>query len=224
MPACRSLFVACALLVCHAGLSIAADAPAAADVYDQGSRLELFVDARRIESRKGVELKLHPPRPAEIALNFDAPWERAYCGYVTLFADSDRVRMYYRGWPAVSAKGTDAPQFACMAESPDGLTFDRPQLGLFEFNGSKANNIVWGDPAHNFTPFKDTRPGVPEDERYKAVNNVKGGLAAYASADGIRWRQLGDQPVMTKGAFDSQNLAFWDTVHNEYPIIGTPWR
>ena len=27
---------------------------------------------------------------------------------------------------------------------------------------------------------------------------------------------MSDEPVITKGAFDSQNLAFWDTVRGEY--------
>jgi hypothetical protein len=192
----------------------------AAEPVAIGDRLELFVDRHLIESIDGAELRLHSPRPAEIALKFDVPWERAYSGYVTVFRDGDKVRMYYRGWPE-AGKEKNSPQYACMAESDDGITFTRPNVGLVEFNGSKANNIVYDTPSHNFTPFKDTRPGCPEDERYKAVQTFKsttglGGLAAYVSPDGIHWRQLGDKPVMTKGAFDSQNLAYWDTAKQEY--------
>ena len=40
-----------------------------------GSRLELFVDDTLIESMRGVELKLHPPRSAGRVLSFDRPWE-----------------------------------------------------------------------------------------------------------------------------------------------------
>ena len=44
----------------------------------------------------------------------------------------------------------------CYAESKDGIHWTKPDLGLFEFDGSKKNNIVWDGPgAHNFTPFKD---------------------------------------------------------------------
>jgi hypothetical protein len=35
-------------------------------------------------------------------------------------------------------------------------------------------------------------------------------LIAYKSADGLRWSKMSDGPVITQGAFDSQNLAFWD--------------
>ena len=33
-------------------------------------------------------------------------------------------------------------QLTCYAESHDGITWTRPSLGLFEFKGSKDNNIV----------------------------------------------------------------------------------
>ncbi|MCP4642166.1 MAG: glycoside hydrolase family 43 protein, partial [bacterium] len=46
--------------------------------------------------------------------------------------------------------------------------------------------------------------------------SIKGGLAAFKSADGIHWSYIRKEPVITKGAFDSQNLAFWDAVRGEY--------
>src|SRR5207248_8913511 len=129
---------------------------------------------------------------------------------------------YYRGWKSTGPKSEDGLQFACYAESTDGgRTFTKPKLGLFEVDGSKENNIVWGHPSHNFAAFKDARPGVPADEQYKALQSANSaglgkGLAAFYSADGIHWRVAVDRPVLTKGAFDSQNLAFWDPNFQEY--------
>ena len=69
----------------------------------------------------------------------------------------------------------------------------------------------------NFTPFKDTNPDCPPDERYKALSAGFGpGLFAYKSADGIHWSALVDQPILRKGTFDSQNSAFWDPLHKHY--------
>lgn len=48
---------------------------------------------------------------------------------------------------------------------------------------------------------------------------VNGGLLPLKSADGILWTRMSDKPVITRGAFDSQNLAFWDShlgKHREY--------
>jgi hypothetical protein len=117
--------------------------------------------------------------------------------------DGGRYRMYYRGNPP------GLPEVTCYAESKDGITWTKPNLGLFPFKGSTKNNIVWAGPGtHNFTPFKDTNPAAADAERYKAVGG--GPLLAFVSPDGIRWKLLRERPIITKGAFDSQNLAFWD--------------
>ena len=44
----------------------------------------------------------------------------------------------------------------------------------------------------------------------------KHGLYAFRSADGIHWTLMHPDPVITTGAFDSHNLAFWDADRGEY--------
>lgn len=194
------------LLPLCVGSALSEEAP------DIGNRLELFVDRHRIASMNGARLKLHPPDEREVALRTDAPWEGPGSAYFTVFEDGDRFRMYYRG------TGVDGEQFACTAESTDGIEWVRPEVAVFEHNGSTANNIVWKGPphdaTHNFAPFKDSRAGVPADQRYKALAGAP--LFAFASADGLKWRLLREEPVITKGKFDSQNLAFWDPNKNKY--------
>jgi hypothetical protein len=81
--------------------------------------------------------------------------------------------------------------------------------------------------SHNLTPFIDARPGVPADERYKALayGKAKGEfvtLFAWTSPDGIHWRKLRDEPALTAKnvggdwAFDSQNVAFWSESEQQY--------
>ena len=112
-------------------------------------------------------------------------------------------------------------EVVCYAESKDGITWTWPELGLVEFNGSKKNNIIWdGVGSHCFTPFKDTKPDCEADAKYKAISRGrpqgKKGLYVFKSSDGIRWKLVRDEPVITTGAFDSQNLAFWDSLRGEY--------
>ena len=185
----------------------------AAEPLNIGVRRELFVDEFLIERMEGARLQLHHPVPREVAVAHNTDWEGNTSGYHTVFQDGDLYRMYYRGsHHQRNTQRGDHPQFACYAESQDGLHWVKPELGLFEFNGSKANNIVWaGGGTHNFAPFKDANPDCPPEARYKAVGGIRGGLATFASADGIHWRQTCEEPVITEGAFDSQNLAFWDT-------------
>ena len=180
-----------------------------------GTRLELFVDDFVIDDLTGdAARKLHHPQRREVVLELNKPWEGPFCGYFTLMPDDGKFRLYYRGWPDLE-KG----DCACVAESDDGIHFTRPNLGLFEWDGSKDNSIVWlGAGCHNFTPFKDTNPDAPAEQRYKALASAgpKASLVAFVSPDGEHWSKLRDEPVLTDGAFDSQNLAFYDTVRGEY--------
>jgi len=187
--------------------------PKETKMVDIGSRLELFLDCFMVDSLTGQAKRLlHHPQRREVVLKFDKPWEGRFCGYITVIVDEGRIRLYYRGWPDL-----ETGSFACCAESANGVTFTRPNVGLFEFKGSKENNIVLaGSGCHNFTPFKDTNPAAPAEERYKAVARAGKGLVVFGSPDGYRWSLLCEKPVITKGAFDSQNLAFWDSLRKEY--------
>ena len=188
---------------------------------DIGSRLELFVDHHLIERLRGAKLRLNHPEPQNVVLCHDEPWEGNSCGYVTVFRDGDIYRMYYRGsgLSYVNPNVENHQQYYCYAESRDGVEWHKPNLGLFEFEGSTDNNIVLDEepPTHNFTPFKDANPDCPPDEAYKGVGGDReGGLIAYKSPDGIRWTRMSDTGIITDGYFDSQNLVFWDELRGEY--------
>ncbi len=189
-------------------------APGDKQPYEIGDRLELFVDDFLVDAMTpGIERRLHHPIPREIVMELTEPWEGETCAYMALVVEEEKTRLYYRG----TAPGLG--EVTCVAETTDGINFTKPQLGLFETGGNTDNNIIWkGRAAHNFTPFRDPRPDIPADERYKALAYGEGekGLFAYASADGVNWRLLVDGPVITDGAFDSQNLAFWDEIAGVY--------
>ncbi len=202
-------------------------ATAVAQPIDLASRWELFVDEHLVAKKNGLALKLHDPIKKEIVLTTDKPWEGMTCAYFSVIQDGKKVLMYYRG----SSGGSDHSdaQVTCVAESTDGIHFTRPKLGLIEAGGTKDNNVIWrGVESHNFSPFLDSNPATKPEERYKALGGVKqpgknwhqgetpGGLYAFASADGIHWKKMKDTPVITKGAFDSQNLAFFDTTRSRY--------
>jgi len=190
-------------------------------VIDIGSRLEPFVDEYLVEGMQGLALRLHHPCPREVALRLDAPWEGLCSHYVTVFHDGALFRMYYRGWPDDSGYGTE--DSTCLAFSDNGIRWEKPNLGIWDFHGSKENNIVWrGEGAHNFAPFLDGNPAASEDARYKAVAGAP--LIAVASADGMRWRKIREEPILTEGAFDSQNTAFWDSEQGQYVCYFREWR
>jgi hypothetical protein len=179
---------------------------------DIGTRVEMLVDDWLIDPalRHGISLELQNPERREVVLTTDKPWEGYHSAYYTIFKDASKYRLYYRGSAAKVDKSEQ--QFTCYAESDDGIHFVRPNLGFYEFDGSKENNILFsGTDSHNFAPFVDTNPAAKPGERYKALAGIASKLYALGSADGLHWKKLQAEPVMTKGTFDSLNLAFWDT-------------
>lgn len=198
----------------------------AGQVLQLGSQRELFVDHYLIAKMDGVELRLHEPRREGVAVKFDRPWEGAFSCYTTVIKDGALYRMYYRGLPA--ATGDDSPEASvCYAESQDGITWTKPNLGLFTVNGTRENNVVLTNApySHNFSPFLDARPGVPEGERFKALaGDRKRGLHAFKSADGTRWSPLQAEAVFTEGVFDSQNVAFWSATEQSYVSYFRTWK
>ncbi|MBI2477731.1 MAG: hypothetical protein HYV60_03510, partial [Planctomycetia bacterium] len=210
-------FVATLILCC------ATAAVSAAEPLQIASRLELFADDYAIDKLDGdAALHLHRPEPQEVVLVTDKPWEGNTSAYYTIFRDGDLYRAYYRGshWDEVAKKAAH-PEVVCYAESKDGIHWTKPDLGLFEFGGSKQNNIVWdGIGTHCFAAFKDTNPDCAEDARYKGIARGrptgKKGLYVFKSPDGLHWTRIKDEPVITNGYFDSQNLAFWDASARTY--------
>jgi len=193
---------------------------------DIGSNRELFVDYYLIDNLDGTKLVLHHPHDEGPVLKFDQPWEGPFCGYCTVIKDREMYRFYYRGLPKVGRDGSSR-EVTCYAESQDGIHLTKPKLSLFMVNGSKSNNVILADAApvnHNFSPFLDTRPDVPQSKHFKALGGTrKSGLIAYVSADGIHWKKLREEPVFTKGIFDSQNVAFWSESEECYLCYFRTW-
>jgi hypothetical protein len=79
--------------------------------------------------------------------------------YGTVLKQGDTFRMWYLGMHEPEIVKGQAPGWwrpMCYAESKDGVTWTKPELGLVDFNGSKKNNIclIEGDP-HSMTRVND---------------------------------------------------------------------
>lgn len=198
-----------------------ADLRAADPAIQIGRRLELFVDDALIDSKENVESFVHEPTPKEVVLVTDEPWEGNTSAYYSIFQDGDVYRMYYRGSHADEKLRSAHEEVTCYAVSKDGVHWEKPSLGLHEWNGSKDNNIILkGLGSHCFVAFRDENPDCPPEAKYKGISrgrpHGKTGLYVFQSPDGVRWSLIKEQPVITKGAFDSQNLAFWDPHTKQY--------
>ena len=215
------------LLVLSAGWLFAEES-----VIQLGDQRELFVDDYLIADSDGVELLLHQPQRKELTFIFDQPWEGDSQGYVTVIKAEDRYQMYYMA----CGQFPPSPSMVAYAESPDGIHWERVNLGFCEFNGSTENNLLMtqvadGVKCHDFNPFIDQRPGVEPDAKYKAIglghanpDREHHGLYAWKSADGIHWNLIQDTPVKQDAPFDTQNVAFWSEKEQCYVLYYRSFR
>ena len=209
------------------------------DTYDLGSKKHVFIDWDLIEPGYavsgdgrpeswempyGVRLAAHKPRrePQKL-IQPDKPWEGLSNGHVTLFEDEGRYRMYYlrSGGSGLIYRGDNGPAggIVCYAESADGVTWTKPNLGLFDFEGSKENNLVFAlekAPVRSPAVFKD--PSAQPEQRYKMVyrssENGQSTVHGAVSADGLHWEIL-ERPL---GHFftDTQIVVRFDQEKGRY--------
>ena len=168
--------------------------------------LTLFpFDEHSLPFQNGVELHLaghrSPAGKTRIVLSpgqEGAPDCKAVMYYGTVLQVGDELWMWYLG------QGSDEPwcQRVCLATSRDGYHWEKPSLGLVEYFGSTANNLVdLNQELHGVQAcvvFDD--PDDPDpSRRYKMAFESKvkyGGRFAVAySADGLRWCESPNNPV-----------------------------
>ena len=177
-------------------------------------RRELFVDDYLIDDMGKADLRLHSPQRQEIALVLDtnsAIYERVLYDDVT-----KRFLLYYHtGNMAPTAKNpVRNSNFRMMVTtSEDGIHWGEPQVVMDQTDVAAEPDIyIQGSPAH-MTPFLDTNPACPPEERFKAVVVAQETLRLMVSPDGLKYTLRKDIPAFNiESRRDSQNMAFFD--HN----------
>ena len=212
------------------------------EVLNIADRKQLFIDDMLIADRSNVRRVVNRPALADPVLEPgpEGSYNDAFVGVMPgqVIRDGDVYRMWVRGASArVLTMPWDAPELKLQptgyAESNDGIRWETPNLGLFEWGGSKANNIVfldWG------CVFRDPHPRS-EQERYKALvsgyyelgkrdgfenwDSEQGGLFFYTSADGIRWTWSPRQILSVSP--DCVNQIMYDTRIGKYVAYIRCW-
>ena len=143
------------------------------------------MDKLLIARQQAVTLQLHSPSPREVAIAMEESWEQEDLSSPVVMKDGSRYRMWYSVWHSIGEEERalglrrrghipKGVRYSAYAESKDGIHWHRPVLGLYDFMGSKDNNLVWAGPGAHISVLKDANSGVPDDERYKAVTRSKG--------------------------------------------------
>ncbi|HRE82947.1 MAG TPA: hypothetical protein PLN52_18010, partial [Opitutaceae bacterium] len=174
------------------------------------------LDPASLAERKGAELVVNPPRSQERVIVRDRPWEQFMITfYLSVFEENGKLRMWY-----ICRDAEKKPNLA-YAESTDGVNWTKPELGVVEYGGSRANNLV-GVTSLEGNVFRDPQPRS-DAERYVYVSTVfkGGGIYRFTSPDGFTW-QRDSQPLLPFEG-DSQNVTFWDGNLNRYVSYLRGW-
>jgi hypothetical protein len=203
-----------------------------AQPLDIGNHRQVFIDKRFLAESKGVELIVHQPqKTGELTIKPEYAWEVGGIGpYSAVLKVGETYYMWYHAmataqWDAGTESGA-----ICYAKSTDGIHWEKPALGLVDFEGNKKNNIILGHGAAGVQLGQDggmvfIDPNAPQDQKFNlAVRIGKTGkdFHLFSSPDGIHWKLtyasvLGAE---TKYKLDCQNVIFWDNQTNKYVIYG----
>ena len=173
-----------------------------------GRNVQLFVDDFLVDRTQRVWRTLnggYNTRPRKVAENPivkpDRPWEGFLVlqpGSVIYDEESQLFKMWYNTLPTMTNSAIQ--QFICYAISEDGIHWEKPDLNLVDFKGSKANNIVLRWSSWNHSVIKD-QADPDADRRYKMAywqthDREKCGVWAAFSPDGIHWTDHPGNPVV----------------------------
>jgi len=221
------------------GLGVIGDLThASAEVIRLSSRHQLFVDSYLTDQMEGVRQTLHQPtkhssNPLVIA---DRPWEKAIRmnGVPSVVRDptGGLFKMWYfayfvKSGPPWDSAYSNERYYPAYAISKDGIRWEKPALGLMEFEGTKQNNLIpWASQLPNGSTNVLYDPHDPDPaRRYKSAFDSylpnqtwhEGGLYVSFAPDGLHWHDYSGNPVLTRTQiYDAQPLFGWDEKAQKY--------
>ena len=228
-------------------------------LIDIGSTKQLFVDDYLIESMTNTRQIMNPAVKAldNPILQPERPWEGTHVTVQNVIYDEkDQIfRMRYSPGQHVGRRERDkivaadvyeGPRHAsCLATSEDGIHWERPELGLVEFDGSTRNNLLPPQSTMPETFPPERKPGFSffEDlhekdaaRRFKGLIRTFGAMALdpdpaippgmkfhlYYSPDGLEWTACESNPVIDyspkPGRWGPTNFMGWDSIRQVYAV------
>jgi hypothetical protein len=190
-----------------------------------GTEKQLLFDDSLFAEKTGFSTTMNPAvRDPQPVLVPEKPWELNRIWWQsTIVQDPDgTIRLWYNSFDASDKR------HLCLAESTDGVTFIRPELGAIEFGGNRQNNIVFSDFKRPQFGGVFIDPKAPGAKRYKlivgadALNKTPGtpqyqGIRLAYSPDGIHWKMDATQRIIPWYT-DTQSIAFYDDRIDRYVL------
>ncbi len=220
----------CALFLALGTVASAAVVPA--EPVEIGTTPQFFVDDYIVDNRWAVNFQdgskelvvraLHQPKKYEGNPVLLQPGEadlrhvvKPTAGYVNVRRDAETglFRMWYQA-SMLDKTGQRGSYAISYAESTDGMHWTMPNLGLLEWNGTKANNVVWLGASPGIV---DAPESARRGFRYLMIAQDHGGINLLGSPDGIHWDAASSTRLVTMHS-DTANSLVYDPQRREYVL------
>lgn len=174
---------------------------------------QLFLDDFILGDLNGVARVMHQPKKHEgnPILRADLPTD----GVAIQLRDApvwDGQEQVWKLWYMRFGDDGNGAGGSGYARSKDGLTWEKPVLGLVESHGNRNNNlIVVRDDPKAFTQHVILDPHAPPERRYKGMIGPRG-RQPIVSADGFTFTRLDVPPIPSQ---DESHLN-WDEATGQF--------
>jgi hypothetical protein len=188
---------------------------------------QLFVDDYLVEEQSNVTRSYHPfeKYAANPVMTADKPWEDTYV-YLYGRVMPDEGGAGYRMWySALDFHDPTGSSRVLYATSTDGIVWDKPNLGIRQWNGNADNNMFIPRDRPNHIMSVMHTPWDPDPACQYRLINFDGaydawpaGYDAACSADGIHLADLPNNPVIDATAVGVGDVAqfTWDPWGKRY--------
>ncbi len=191
-------------------------------VFLKAGRKELFLDTFALQETVDVERVQHQLRKyaGNPVIRPEHPWEfRFISGRSAPYWNPEEERYEFRYWafPPFDEDRGFYPWTTCLAVSDDGFNWEKPIVGLFEFEGSTENNMLQPTGLATdllYNVLYDTHDPDPQ-RRWKALLGAVNPLPAV-SADGIHFTPLSDEGL----SGSEENHLFYDDETDQFVFLG----
>lgn len=209
-------------LLSLAAVALSAMPATAGEAVSIGSDRQLFLDDALLDPALtgNVTRTLNPPRSIRRVLKPERPSEAlGFIFYCSVVDDGGVAKLFHGSYDAEKGK-----HFA-LATSEDGLHWERPDLGLTEYQGDRRNNLL---PLHAVEASVFLDPVAPPEKRYRLLYSrhwpdpATAGVYLASSPDGIRWTESDTR--LLPFVPDSQHCGLWDPAVGKYVVYTRNWN
>lgn len=171
----------------------------------------MFWNDWMFESIRGLERVINKPVKSSDNPIFDEP-----IGYVSVIYD--REAKVFKMWYSTVEDSRPFTFPVAYATSSDGFGWEKPSLGIIEYEGSRDNNLT--DMVGGTYVYLDEQDSNPE-RKYKVVYYTHETTALAVSKDGFHWHK-GKYPIILPFLSDCFNVIIYDSLIQKYIVFCRP--